>query len=183
MDEHAIGAKDFVIGIAASGTTPYVRAALERAAALGAKTGIVACSPPPADLVEKVDVTILPIVGPEVVTGSTRMKAGTATKLVLNTITTGAMIRLGKTYGNLMVDLRATNNKLVDRSQRIVMEVTGVSRDEATRLLERAGKSVKLAIVMQKLGAPREEAERLLAQNGGVVRRVTKDEPPPIGDR
>ena len=172
-----------MIGIAASGTTPYVRAALERAAALGAKTGIVACSPPPADLVAKVDVTILPIVGPEVVTGSTRMKAGTATKLVLNTITTGAMIRLGKTYGNLMVDLRATNNKLVDRSQRIVMEVTGVSRDEATNLLERAGKSVKLAIVMQKLGAPREEAERLLAQNGGVVRRVTKDEPPPIMER
>jgi N-acetylmuramic acid 6-phosphate etherase len=111
------------------------------------------------------------------------MKAGTATKLVLNTITTGAMIRLGKTYGNLMVDLRATNNKLVDRSQRIVMEVTGVSRDEATSLLERAGKSVKLAIVMQKLGAPRDEAERLLAQNGGVVRRVTRDEPPPIKER
>jgi N-acetylmuramic acid 6-phosphate etherase len=128
-------------------------------------------------------VTMLPIVGPEVVTGSTRMKAGTATKLVLNTITTGAMIRLGKTYGNLMVDLRATNNKLVDRSQRIVMEVTGVSRDEATSLLERAGKSVKLAIVMQKLGAPRDEAERLLAQNGGVVRRVTRDEPPPIKER
>jgi N-acetylmuramic acid 6-phosphate etherase len=183
MDEHGVGAKDFVIGIAASGTTPYVRAALERAAELGAKTGILACSPPPADLVAKVDVTILPIVGPEVVTGSTRMKAGTATKLVLNTITTGAMIRLGKTYGNLMVDLRATNNKLVDRSQRIVMEVTGVSRDEAAKLLDRAGKSVKLAIVMQKLGISREEAERLLAQNGGVVRRVTKDEPPPIRDR
>jgi N-acetylmuramic acid 6-phosphate etherase len=180
MDEHKIGKKDFVIGIAASGTTPYVRAALERAATLGAKTGIVACSPPPADLVAKVDVTILPIVGPEVVTGSTRMKAGTATKLVLNTITTGAMIRLGKTYGNLMVDLRATNNKLIDRSQRIVMEVTGVSRDEATKLIERAGKSVKLAIVMQKKGISSEDAERLLAENGGVVRRVTQDAPPPI---
>ena len=100
MDEHGVGAKDFVIGIAASGTTPYVRAALERASELGALTGIVACSPPPADLVAKVDVTILPIVGPEVVTGSTRMKAGTATKLVLNMITTGAMIRLGKTYAS-----------------------------------------------------------------------------------
>ena len=183
MDEHGVGAKDFVIGIAASGTTPYVRAALERAAALGATTGIVACSPPPADLVAKVDVTMLPIVGPEVVTGSTRMKAGTATKLVLNTITTGAMIRLGKTYGNLMVDLRATNNKLVDRSQRIVMEVCGISRDEATKLLERAGKSVKLAIVMQKKGVSAEKAERLLAENGGVIRRVTKDEPPPIKER
>jgi N-acetylmuramic acid 6-phosphate etherase len=180
MDEHKIGKKDFVIGIAASGTTPYVRAALERASTLGARTGIVACSPPPPDLVAKVDVTILPIVGPEVVTGSTRMKAGTATKLVLNTITTGAMIRLGKTYGNLMVDLRATNNKLIDRSQRIVMEVTGVSRDDATKLIERAGKSVKLAIVMQKKGVSREDAEKLLADNGGVVRRVTKDAPPPI---
>jgi N-acetylmuramic acid 6-phosphate etherase len=180
MDEHGVNAKDLVIGIAASGTTPYVRAALERAISLGAKTGLVACSPPPPDLVAKVDVTMLPIVGPEVVTGSTRMKAGTATKLVLNTITTGAMIRLGKTYGNLMVDLRATNNKLIDRSQRIVMEVTGVSREDATRLIERAGKSVKLAIVMQKKGVSREEAEKLLADNAGVVRRVTKDAPPPI---
>jgi len=183
IDEHGVGAQDFVIGIAASGTTPYVRAALERAAALGATTAILACSPPPADLVAKVDVTILPIVGPEVVTGSTRMKAGTATKLVLNMITTGAMIRLGKTYGNLMVDLRATNNKLVDRSQRIVMEVCGISREEATKLLDRADKSVKLAIVMQKKGVSREEAERLLAENGGVIRRVTKDEPPPIRER
>ena len=183
MDEHGVGGNDFVIGIAASGTTPYVRAGLERAAALGAHTAILACSPPPADLVAIVDVTILPIVGPEVVTGSTRMKAGTATKLVLNTITTGAMIRLGKTYGNLMVDLRATNNKLVDRSRRIVMEVCGVSREEATRLLQAAGKSVKLAIVMHKKGIPREEAEQLLAAHGGVIRRVTADPPPPIKER
>jgi len=180
MDEHRIGAKDFVIGIAASGTTPYVGAALVRARQLGARTGIVACSPPPPDLVSLVDVAILPIVGPEVVTGSTRMKAGTATKLVLNAITTGAMIRLGKTYGNLMVDLRATNNKLVDRSQRIVAEVCGVTREQATTLLERAGKSVKLAIVMHKRVVSREDAERLLAENGGVVRRVTGDEPPPV---
>jgi N-acetylmuramic acid 6-phosphate etherase len=90
------------------------------------------------------------------------------------------MIRLGKTYGNLMVDLKATNNKLVDRSQRIVMEVTGVSRDDATTLLDRAGKSVKIAIVMQKCGVSKGEAERLLEENGGVVRRVTKDSPPPI---
>jgi N-acetylmuramic acid 6-phosphate etherase len=108
------------------------------------------------------------------------MKAGTATKLVLNMITTGAMIRLGKTYGNLMVDLKATNNKLVDRSQRIVMEVTGVSRDDATALLERAGKSVKIAIVMQKRGVSKVEAERLLDENGGIVRRVTRDAPPAI---
>jgi N-acetylmuramic acid 6-phosphate etherase len=183
IDERGVTEKDFVIGIAASGTTPYVRAALERAAEIGAATGIVACSPPPADLVAKVDVTMLAIVGPEVVTGSTRMKAGTAAKLVLNTITTGAMIRLGKTYGNLMVDLRATNNKLVDRSQRIVMEVCGVSRDEAKKLLDLADKSVKTAIVMQKKGVSREEAERLIVENGGVIRRITKDEPPPIPER
>jgi N-acetylmuramic acid 6-phosphate etherase len=183
IDEHGVNDRDFVIGIAASGTTPYVRAALERAAAIGAATGILACSPPPPDLIDRVDVAILPIVGPEVVTGSTRMKAGTATKLVLNTITTGAMIRLGKTYGNLMVDLKATNNKLVDRSQRIVMEVCGVSREEAKELLVRADRSVKTAIVMQKKGVSRGDAERLLAENGGVIRRITKDEPPPIRER
>jgi N-acetylmuramic acid 6-phosphate etherase len=180
IDEHGVTEKDFVIGIAASGTTPYVRAALERAADIGARTGIVACSPPPMEVLGRVDVAILPIVGPEVVTGSTRMKAGTATKLVLNTITTGAMIRLGKTYGNLMVDLRATNNKLVDRSQRIVMEVCGISRGDAKTLLDRADKSVKTAIVMHKKAVSREDAERLLVQNGGVIRRITNDPPPPI---
>ncbi len=183
IDEHGVTEKDFVIGIAASGTTPYVRAALERAADLGAKTGIVACSPPPTEVLARVNVAMLPIVGPEVVTGSTRMKAGTATKLVLNMITTGAMIRLGKTYGNLMVDLRATNNKLIDRSQRIVMEVTGVSRPDAKILLDRADKSVKTAIVMHKKSVSREEAERLLTQHGDVIRRITKDPPPPIPER
>jgi N-acetylmuramic acid 6-phosphate etherase len=127
-----------------------------------------------------VDVAILPIVGPEVVTGSTRMKAGTATKLVLNTITTGAMIRLGKTYGNLMVDLQATNAKLRDRSERILMVVCGLSRDQARALLERAGKRVKTAIVMHKLDASREEAERAIEQGGGVIRRVIPEPPPPI---
>jgi N-acetylmuramic acid 6-phosphate etherase len=183
IDEHGVTEKDFVIGIAASGTTPYVRAALERAADIGARTGIIACSPPPTEVLARVNVAMLPIVGPEVVTGSTRMKAGTATKLVLNMITTGAMIRLGKTYGNLMVDLRATNNKLIDRSERIVMEVTGVSRADAKNLLDRADKSVKTAIVMHKKGVSREEAERLIIQNGGVIRRITKDPPPPIPER
>jgi N-acetylmuramic acid 6-phosphate etherase len=108
------------------------------------------------------------------------MKAGTATKLVLNTITTGAMIRLGKTYGNLMVDLRATNNKLRDRSERIVMEVCGISRDESRAALERAGGRVKLAIVMFKLGLPADEAERALERAGGVIRRVVQEPPPPV---
>ncbi len=180
MDENSIGSRDFVIGIAASGTTPYVHAAIERARELGARTGIVACSPPPQRILEIVDVAVVPVTGPEVVTGSTRMKAGTATKLVLNMITTGAMIRIGKTYGNLMVDLRATNNKLVDRSQRIVSEVCGVTSEEAQKLLEGANKSVKTAIVMHKLGVDRVGAERTLAENGGLIRKVTNEPPPPI---
>ena len=180
VDDHGVTARDFVVGIAASGTTPYVRGALERAREIGARTAIVACSPPPAALVAAVDVAIVPIVGPEVVTGSTRLKAGTATKLVLNAITTGAMIRLGKTYGNLMVDLRATNEKLRDRSERIVVEVCGVSRDEARALLADAGGVVKTAIVMQKRGLSRADAERALAEAGGVVRRVVAGEPPPV---
>jgi N-acetylmuramic acid 6-phosphate etherase len=180
IDARGVGPNDFVIGIAASGTTPYVHAALVRAAALGARTGMIACSALPPAVVELVDVAILPIVGPEVVTGSTRMKAGTATKLVLNIITTGAMIRLGKTYGNLMVDLRATNDKLKDRSERIVIEVCGVTRDEARALLESADKSVKTAIVMQKLGVSREEALDALEKAGGVIRRAIPDAPPPV---
>src|SRR5207248_5781184 len=124
-------ARDVVVGIAASGTTPFVRGALLRAKELGAKTGILACTPLEHDFVAQLDLAIIPIVGPEVVTGSTRLKAGTATKMVLNMITTGAMIRIGKTYGNLMVDLRATNAKLRDRSERIVMELCDVTRENA----------------------------------------------------
>jgi N-acetylmuramic acid 6-phosphate etherase len=175
-----VRAGDFVVGIAASGTTPYVRTALEYAKGVGAATAIVACSPPPSETMAAADIAIVAITGPEVVTGSTRLKAGTATKLILNMITTGAMIRLGKTYGNLMIDLRATNVKLVDRSQRIVAEVCDVTRDEARDLLERAGGSVKLAIVMHALGTDREAAERKLAENGGVVRRVIGGAPPPV---
>ena len=180
MDAADIGANDFVIGIAASGTTPWVHAAVVRAHERGAKTGMFACSALSKEILDVVDVAIVPIVGPEVVTGSTRMKAGTATKLVLNMITTGAMIRLGKTYGNLMVDLRATNNKLKDRSERIVIEVTGVSREKARELLDDADKSVKTAIVMQKLGVDREGALDALEKAGGVIRRAIPDAPPPV---
>ena len=180
LRRHGLTAADFVVGIAASATTPYVRGALDYAHALGARTGLIACTPPAADLVAATDVTIVPIVGPEVVTGSTRLKAGTATKLVLNMITTGAMIRLGKTYGNLMVDLRATNAKLRARSERIVAEVSGVPRAEARRLLEAADGRVKLAIVMHALGVDREEADRQLEASGGVIRRLVPGSPPPI---
>ena len=182
QDLTAAGVKktDFVIGIAASGTTPYVRAALEYAKALGARTAIIACSPPPAETLAAADIAIVVITGPEVITGSTRMKAGTATKLVLNTITTGAMIRLGKTYGNLMVDLQATNEKLKDRSERIVSEVCGVTRDQARALLKEAGGSVKLAIVMQKRRISVAEARAALEAAGGVIRRVLREPPPAV---
>ena len=171
---------DFVVGIAASGTTPYVRGVLQRAKELGARTAIVACSPPPPETLRHADIAIVAVTGPEALTGSTRMKAGTATKLILNTITTGAMIRIGKTYGNLMVDLRATNLKLQDRSERIVMEVCGVTREQSRTLLDDAGGRVKTAIVMHKLGVGREEAEHAIARGGGVIRRVVTDEPPPV---
>ena len=180
LEKHGVRKGDFVIGIAASGTTPYVRRALAHARSVGAATALVACSPPPEETTKHADVSIVAVTGPEVVTGSTRMKAGTATKLILNTITTGAMIRLGKTFGNLMVDLRATNDKLVDRSQRIVMEIAGLDRAASKRALDDAGGSVKLAIVMSLLGVGREEAERKLAEQGGVIRRVVKREPPPV---
>lgn len=175
-----VRAGDMVVGIAASGTTPYVREALEHAKSMGARTVIVACSPPPKATLKAADIHIVAITGPEVVTGSTRLKAGTATKLILNIITTGAMIRLGKTFGNLMVDLRATNVKLADRSERIVAEVTGLSRDDARALLLRASGEVKLAIVMHALGLDATRAASVLRAGGGVIRRVVKMDPPPV---
>jgi N-acetylmuramic acid 6-phosphate etherase len=178
MDARRVGADDVVIGIAASGTTPFVRAALSRAQTLGARTAIVSCSEPPKLLRETCDVCVVVAVGPEVVTGSTRMKAGTATKLVLNTLTTGAMIRLGKTYGNLMVDLRAWNDKLIDRSQRIVMETTGLGRDEATKVIRAADGRVKTAIVMARRQVSRDDAERLLEEHAGRLRDIVGDPPP-----
>jgi N-acetylmuramic acid 6-phosphate etherase len=178
MDTHRVGPNDVVVGIAASGTTPFVRAGLGRAQALGARTVLVSMSEPPRLLRDTCDVCITVPVGPEVVTGSTRMKSGTATKLVLNMLTTGAMVRLGKTYGNLMVDLRAWNDKLVDRSQRILMETTGLGRDESRAVLEAAEGSVKAAIVMARRGVTRDEAERLLEENAGRLRPIVGDPPP-----
>jgi N-acetylmuramic acid 6-phosphate etherase len=172
MERHGVSSADVVVGIAASGTTPFVHGALERAKRLGAITGLVACSPPPEAALAFVDHAIVAVTGPEVVTGSTRLKAGTATKLILNMITTGAFIRIGKTYGNLMVDLRATNVKLTDRSERIVMEVCGTTREQARALLEQAGGRVKHAIVMHTLGLSHADAVERLDAVGGVIRRV-----------
>jgi N-acetylmuramic acid 6-phosphate etherase len=182
IDSLQVRSSDAVVGIAASGTTPYVQAALGRAHARGAGTVFVSCSDPPPQLVGTCDVFITVLVGPEIVTGSTRMKAGTATKLVLNTLTTGAMIRLGKIYGNLMVDLRAWNDKLVDRSQRIVMETTGLDRKAAQQVIEAADGSVKTAIVMARRGVARSEAERLLDEHAGRLRPIVGD-PPPVRPR
>jgi N-acetylmuramic acid 6-phosphate etherase len=177
VDGHRVTGRDVVVGIAASGTTPFVRAALGRAQTLGARTILVSCAEPPPLLRETCDVCITVLVGPEVITGSTRMKAGTATKLVLNTLTTGAMVRLGKTYGNLMVDLKAWNAKLADRSERILMETAGVPRAEATRALQAAGGRLKVAIVMLRRGVLPEEAERLLEASRGRLREIVGDPP------
>jgi N-acetylmuramic acid 6-phosphate etherase len=177
VDTAGVTNRDVVVGIAASGTTPYVRAALGRAQTIGARTMLVTCAIPPKILADTCDVVVQVIVGPEVLTGSTRLKAGTATKLVLNTLTTGAMIRLGKVYGNLMVDLMALSAKLKDRGERIVMECCGVARDEARSAIERAGGSVKLAIVMARRGVDAAEARRLLDAADGFVRRVVGDPP------
>jgi N-acetylmuramic acid 6-phosphate etherase len=169
-----------VVGIAASGTTPFVRGALLRARELGATTALIACSEPPPVMRAAADILMLPIVGPEVLTGSTRLKAGTATKLVCNMLTTGAMIRIGKSYGNLMVDLRATNVKLQDRAERIVCEVTGLVREDARVLLAQADGRVKRALVMHALGVDAATADARLAEAGGVIRKVVPNAPPPV---
>jgi N-acetylmuramic acid 6-phosphate etherase len=172
MDERSVDNKDFVLGIAASGTTPYVHGALKRARELGARTGFLLCTYPSEELLQSHDVVIAPLVGPEVVTGSTRMKAGTATKMILNTISTGAMVRTGKVFGNLMVDLQVTCEKLQDRGERILMDTLNVSRDAATQLLDASGGHVKTAIVMSRYGIDAEEARKRLERAGGSIGAV-----------
>ena len=167
-----VGQRDFVLGIATSGSTPYVHGALSRARELGARTGFLLCTSPPAALLSEHDVVIAPLVGAEVITGSTRMKAGTATKLVLNTITTGAMVRIGKVYSNLMVDLQVTSEKLRDRGERILSELLNLDQPAAAALLDRASGDVKTALVMGHLGIDREEALKRLDAAGGVVSMV-----------
>lgn len=180
MEERRVGAHDFVIGIATSGTTPYVHGALARARELGARTGFLLCTPPARVLLDLHDVVIAPLTGPEVITGSTRMKAGTATKMVLNTITTGAMVRFGKVDGNLMVDLQVTCQKLQDRGERILMTTLGLERERARELLGAAGGHVKTALVMERMGLDRTGAQAALKRVRGVIRaldRRSSDEP------
>jgi N-acetylmuramic acid 6-phosphate etherase len=171
VDERNIGPTDVVLGIAAGGTTPFVRGALAQARQRGAKTIFLCCVAPTADD-PAVDLTIRPLTGPEVLTGSTRLKAGTATKLVLNQITTLTMVRLGKVFENLMVDLRCTNQKLWDRGARIVATLTGLDRQKSLEILHKADGRVKLTIVMQRRNLSAAEATALLNQHNGVLRKV-----------
>ncbi|HCT3783334.1 TPA: N-acetylmuramic acid 6-phosphate etherase [Proteus mirabilis] len=164
-------AKDVLVGIAASGRTPYVIGALEYARSLGAVTGAISCNPD-SPIAQRADIAITPIVGPEVVTGSSRMKAGTAQKLVLNMITTGAMIKMGKVFGNLMVDVEATNAKLIKRQIRIVMQATECDRATAEQALAQCQRHCKTAILMILAGVDAQQATQLLAQNKGFIRQA-----------
>ena len=175
LHDHGVTDLDVVVGIASSGRTPYVHGALEEAHRIGAKTIFLCCTPPADELKAFVDLCIAPVVGPEIITGSTRLKAGTATKLVLNMLTTVSMIQIGKVYSNLMVDIHASNAKLVDRGARIIMEITGADYATAQRALERAAGSAKTATVMLLKGLGRKEAAALLNQNQGFLRRVLED--------
>ena len=171
-----VGDRDVVVGIAACGLTPFVRGAIKAARKVGAATIFVTCAPEAVEFIGA-DIVINPVVGPEVVTGSTRMKAGTATKMVLNTLTTGTMIRLGKVHDNLMVDLRATNAKLRDRAERIVMDVTGVTRPQARTLLKKARGWAKVASVMHFRKVDFSGAKKLLAACGESLRKAIESHP------
>lgn len=167
----ALSNLDVVVGIAASGRTPYVIGGLDFARKTGAFAIGFSCNLD-AELIKHVDLNIIPVVGPEVLSGSTRLKAGTATKMVLNMLTTGAMVRMGKTYSNLMVDLRATNEKLGERALRIVQELTNCADSEAADLLKRCAGEIKTAVVSQNLGISPQAARTRLESVGGHLRRA-----------
>lgn len=171
LQVHQFCSKDILVGIATSGRTPYVIGSLNFARSLGAKTIGLTCNAQ-SELHQHADLMLAPVVGPEILSGSTRLKSGTATKLILNMITTGAMILIGKTYGNLMVDLRASNVKLKLRSQRIVSEITGLSLEQSSEALQRCGGEVKTAIVSILREVDAQQARTLLAQAGGQLRRA-----------
>ncbi len=179
LREAGVAPPDVVCGIAASRRTPYVVGAVRYAREIGCKTLYVTCNPR-SEFNLDVDVAICPVVGPEVVMGSTRMKSGTAQKLVLNMITTASMIRLGKVYQNMMVDLQMTSRKLVERSKRTVMTVTGLAYDEATEVLRQAGGHVKTALVMALAGVDAGEARRRLERAGGFVRPALSGDSAPL---
>jgi N-acetylmuramic acid 6-phosphate etherase len=164
-------AGDVLVGIAASGRTPYVLGAIAEARRMGAATIGISCTPE-SELARAVDIAITPLVGPEVVAGSTRMKAGTAQNLVMNMLSTGACVLLGYVYGNLMVNVQPKNRKLADRARRIIAQAAGVSSERAGELLQESGLSVRTAVVMAKAGIGREEAERRLAAARGRISKA-----------
>ena len=166
LAQHGFTARDLLVGIAASGRTPYVLGAVAAARSQGAVTVGISCTPD-SELARAAEIAITPLVGPEVIAGSTRLKAGTAQKLVLNMLSTGAFIRLGYVFGNLMVNVQPTNDKLVERARRIVAVQAGVTPERAAELLEAAGGSVRSAILMGRSGCSRLQAENLLAESGG----------------
>jgi N-acetylmuramic acid 6-phosphate etherase len=179
LEAAGFAAGDVVVGISASGRTPYVLGAVARAAEIGAVTCGISCVRDSA-LSGAVQYPMEPVPGPEILTGSTRLRAGTATKMVLNMISTAVMVRLGHVYGNLMVNVQPTNQKLQDRARRIIQEATGIQQatgvtyEQAADLLERAGRSVRVAIIMQKKQISRGEAEMLLARSKGRIREALK---------
>ncbi len=177
LKEQELAPTDVLVGIAASGRTPYVIGALNYAKSIGALTIALSCSEH-SEIAGLADIPLTPVTGPEVVTGSTRLKAGTAQKMVLNMLSTGTMIRLGKVYGNLMVDVRATNEKLTERARRIVMDAAGCTREESIRALDEAGGSAKLAILMLLTGCTAESGTGLLEKQRGRLSdsiKVLKD--------
>jgi len=174
IDAHHVGESDAVVGVAASGRTPYTIGALIRAAELGAVTVGITCNPD-SELGKHVDHVVEILVGPEVIVGSTRLKAGTAQKVVLNMISTISMVKIGKTFGNLMVDLKATNEKLRDRARRIVAQATGATSEEADRALALAEGEVKVAILMLITGLEAETARRRLTKHQGRVRAALEE--------
>ena len=175
LAERGFTSSDVLVGITASGRTPYVLGAVDAARRLGALTAGISCTPA-SELARAVDIPITPITGAEVIAGSTRLKAGTATKLVLNMLSTGVMIRLGLVYGNLMVNVQPGNLKLEARARRIIAEIAGVSDERAGGLLGQAGRDVRTAAVMGRLDIGKPEAEELLRRAGGNVRRAIEQE-------
>jgi N-acetylmuramic acid 6-phosphate etherase len=163
--------RDVVVGISASGNTPYTVGAVEHARGVGAATIGVTCNPD-SKLAAAAGISIAPVVGPEVISGSSRMKAGTAQKMVLNMLSTGAMIKMGLVYGNLMSNLQARNEKLRRRALAILVEESGLGADEASRIFESAGQDLRLALIMARADVPLEEAQQLLKAHGGSVRRA-----------
>lgn len=170
----SLNENDTVVGLAASGRTPYVIGGLNYANEIGALTVAVTCNAD-SEVSKAAKISIAPVVGPEVVTGSTRLKSGTAQKLVLNMLSTGVMIKLGKVYGNLMVDVRATNAKLVERAKKIVCEATGVQREEAEKILEETNFDVKLSIFMLLSKLNKDEAKTILENNNGYIAEALKN--------